>query len=255
VDTSIAVNLFGQVEAITQSGPSNDGTTVSAVEKRVYDTNQQLCVITRPDVGNTIFGHNALGQLIWKKEGVSDTDCVATKPADAIEYVYDNVGDLYKINYPENSNTPSVTYTRDNNGNLTELAAGDVTHRYAYNNQDLLEVEQLLINGQLHLEVGYGYNALQQRSYLAYPDGTVVRYSPNGFGEPTRAVTYKEGTEQIELQFATDARYYANGMLESFTYGNGVKHSLTLDKTSLLPDVLQDSRGTTNLVKLDYNFD
>ncbi|MCX2769818.1 hypothetical protein, partial [Pseudoalteromonas sp. B530] len=31
VDTSIAVNLFGQVEAITQSGPSSDGAVVSAV--------------------------------------------------------------------------------------------------------------------------------------------------------------------------------------------------------------------------------
>ncbi|MCX2769822.1 hypothetical protein, partial [Pseudoalteromonas sp. B530] len=70
-------------------------------------------------------------------------------PADAIEYVYDNVGDLYKINYPENSNTPSVTYTLDNNGNVTGLTAGDVTHSYVYNNQNLLEVEQLLINGQL----------------------------------------------------------------------------------------------------------
>ncbi|MCG7542542.1 RHS repeat-associated core domain-containing protein [Pseudoalteromonas sp. OF7H-1] len=255
VDTSIAVNLFGQVEAITQSGSSSDGTAVSAVEKRVYDTNQNLCVITRPDVGNTIFGYNALGQMIWKKEGVTDTDCVATKPADAIEYVYDNVGDLYKINYPENSNTPSVTYTLDNNGNLTGLTAGDVTHSYVYNNQNLLEVEQLLIKGQLPLEIDYGYNALQQRSHLAYPDGTTVYFNPNGYGEPTRTVTYKAGTDVIELKFATDASYYANGMLKGFTYGNGVTHSLTLDQTSLLPDVLQDSRDTKNIVKLDYSFD
>ncbi|MCX2769055.1 hypothetical protein OQJ67_19545, partial [Pseudoalteromonas sp. B530] len=254
VDTSIAVNLFGQVEAITQSGPSSDGAVVSAVEKRVYDSNQNLCVITRPDVGNTIFGHNALGQMIWKKEGVTDTDCVATKPADAIEYVYDNVGDLYKINYPENSNTPSVTYTLDNNGNVTGLTAGDVTHSYVYNNQNLLEVEQLLINGQLPLEIDYGYNALQQREYLAYPDGTSVHFNPNGYGEPTRAVTYKAGTVDIELKFATDASYYANGMLKGFTYGNGVTHSLILDD-NLLPDVLQDSRATKNIVKLDYSFD
>ncbi|MCG9771528.1 RHS repeat-associated core domain-containing protein, partial [Pseudoalteromonas piscicida] len=254
VDTSIAVNLFGKVEAITQSGPSSDGAVVSAVEKRVYDSNQNLCVITRPDVGNTIFGYNALGQMIWKKEGVTDTDCVATKPANAIEYVYDNVGDLYKINYPENSNTPSVIYTLDNNGNLTGLTAGDVTHSYVYNNQNLLEVEQLLINGQLPLEIDYGYNALQQREYLAYPDGTSVHFNPNGYGEPTRAVTYKAGTVDIELKFATDASYYANGMLKDFTYGNGVTHSLILDD-NLLPDVLQDSRDTKNIVKLDYSFD
>nr|WP_267135109.1 RHS repeat-associated core domain-containing protein [Pseudoalteromonas sp. L23] len=43
-------------------------------------------------------------------------------------------------------------------------------------------------------------------------------------------------------------------MLKGFTYGNGVTHSLILDD-NLLPDVLQDSRDTKNIVKLDYSFD
>ncbi|WP_158678279.1 RHS repeat-associated core domain-containing protein [Pseudoalteromonas sp. T1lg23B] len=256
VDTSIEVNLFGLVESVTQSGKSSkDNTVVSATESRYYDVKNQLCLIVRPEFGNTLFHYNELGQLVWKKDGVTNTSCVTSKPTGATDFQYDNIGSLHRINYPSNSGTPSVTYTLDNNGNLTTLVSGNVSHSYGYNSQNLLEFERLTITGQLPLEIDHGYNALQHASYLAYPDGTTVQYSPNGFGEPTQAVQLNAQGNTVETEFATNANYYATGMLKSFTYGNGVVYNLTRNASNLLPDVLKHSKSGGDIVNLNYAFD
>jgi RHS repeat-associated protein len=101
----------------------------------------------------------------------------------------------------------------------------------------------------------YGYNDLMHRSWMAYPDVSdiTINYKPNGFGEPTEARVYNGNT--VELDFANNAEYHPNGMIQSFTYGNGVTHSMTLDPTSQLPDQLLDTRTSGDIVNLTYGFD
>ena len=141
VTTSLDIDVFGLTHSIQQTGPNKSGVLTSITENRYYDSNKQLCLTTRPDTGNTLFNYNLLGELTWSKTGVSNTECTSAAPSQPTRYSYDNLGDLYQVDYPDNSG--DVTYERDNNGNIITLTAGDVTHRYSYNNQNLLEDEQL----------------------------------------------------------------------------------------------------------------
>jgi RHS repeat-associated protein len=246
VTTDIDVDVFGLVHSITQSGHGK-----SVTETRKYDANKQLCLIQRPDVGNTLLKHNALGQVIWQKQGVTNTDCVTTKPTNSTTLAYDNLGAIKSITYPDL--TPNVTYSYDNNGNLLSIKSGDVEHVYNYNNQNLLEDELLFVDSNNALSIDYEYNALQHRNSITYPDGTYVNFAPNGFGEATQAI-YKVGSIEYQV-FAKDAVYYPSGQINSFTYGNGVTHKTELDPTSLLPSSITDKRNSTNLVNLSYTYD
>ncbi|KID55843.1 hypothetical protein JF50_15955 [Pseudoalteromonas luteoviolacea] len=256
VITDIQRDIFGQVRTITQKSANSGATPLNGVdavtETREYDDHQNLCLIKRPDVGNTIMGHNALGQIMWQKAGVADNTCVTAEPQGATRFKYDNLGDSHTVTYPDT--TPSVTYTHDNVGNLLSLVAGSVRHDYQYNNQSVLELERLSIDNQIQSEIDYGYNNALAPSYIAYPDGTTVHYSPNGFGQPTRAVTLT-AQNQVDFTIAKNARYHANGTLHSFEYGNGIKHTLEIDKVTQLPELLKDSGAHGDLVNLTYGYD
>lgn len=256
VTTTLDIDIFGLTHAITQSGANQYGNSTSVTERRYYDNSKQLCLTTRPDVGNTFYKYNALGELIWSQSGVANTQCTSTAPSGSNFYTYDNLGSLKHVNYPDASG--DVSYERDNNGNVKTLTAGNVIHRYEYNNQNLLEEEQLFVGNELPLILNYEYNALQQHEQLGYPDGTIVNFKPNGFGEPTEAQVYKSGS--VDLSFAKSASYYANGTLSSFTYGNGVKHQTTLYADSLLPKQLKDtgpagSNIPSTVMALTYDYD
>ncbi|AMJ98587.1 hypothetical protein AVL55_10625 [Alteromonas macleodii] len=51
----------------------------------------------------------------------------------AVDFSYDNLGDLRYVNYPDSS--PDIDYTLDNVGNIKTLKAGSVISSYTYNNQ------------------------------------------------------------------------------------------------------------------------
>ncbi len=256
VTTTLDIDIFGLTHSITQAGANQYGNSTSVTERRYYDNSKQLCLTTRPDVGNTLYKHNVIGELIWSQGGVANTQCTSTAPSGSTFYTYENLGSLKQVNYPDASG--DVSYERDNNGNVKTLTAGNVIHRYEYNNQNRLEEEQLFVGNELPLMLNYKYNALQQREQLGYPDGTIVNFKPNGFGEPTEAQVYKSGN--VDLSFAKSASYYANGTLSSFTYGNGVKHQTTLYADSLLPKQLKDtgpagSNIPSTVMALTYDYD
>ncbi|TMN80632.1 MULTISPECIES: RHS repeat-associated core domain-containing protein [unclassified Pseudoalteromonas] len=256
VTTTIDVDVYGHVNSISQNGYTSDANLKTFHENRYYDDYKQLCLVTREDVGNVLYKHNALGELVWSKPGVDDTECRISEPENSTTFSYDGHGELHKIDYPDNSG--DVIYELDNNGNILTLEAGSVVHRYEYNNQNLLEEEQLFVEDESPLMLDYKYNDLQQLEHLGYPDGTIVNYQPNSFGEPTEAQSYDGGT--VALSFAKSATYYANGLLKSFTYGNGIKHETTIHTDSLLPKRLKDTgAGGSNLpstvMSLTYDYD
>ncbi|MCG7539172.1 hypothetical protein EXT48_18900 [Pseudoalteromonas sp. CO348] len=241
VTTSIEIDVFGLVKSVTQSG---GGKIFKEIRK--YDSSKQLCLIKRADVGSTVLKYNILGELIWQKKGVENNECVASPPAGSTKFEYDNMGSIYKIDYPDDD--LDVVYFHDNKGNILNLTAGDITHLYNYNNLDLLEDETLTIGSEGTLQLDYEYDSLGNYKAITYPDGTYIEYAPNGFGEPTKVFSK-------EHSFASNATYYASGMLHTFTYGNGVKHITTLDLNTLRPIQIQDVRGSSNIVKLGYSYD
>jgi hypothetical protein len=238
--TSIKINVLGEVEQITQSG-FNTSEAISQTETHLYN-NHQLCMVKRDDVGNTYYQRKANGEISWQAEGVSGTSCAANG-ATAVQktlFSYDNLGTTQGINYGDI--TPDKTYTLDNQGNLTKLVAGTTTWEYSYNSANMVELQTLAVDGKSFV-LNPTYNSLGHITSLAYPTGRVIDFAPNAFGQPTKAGIY-----------AHSALYHANGSLKSFTYGNGLLYSRTLDSLQR-PFGLMVSSGTSAQLSLEYTYD
>lgn len=252
VTTDIDVNIFGNITSIKQSGKDKDNRDISLTEYRAYNAQQQLCKIKRADTGQTVFGHNALGQITWQAEGTSggtNTNCISNaNVANKVMFTYDNLGSIRTQTYPGTGGF-TRTFTYDNNGNLEKLQSGNVTSTYTYNSLNLPESEKVqLPSDSKTWNIDYQYNSLGYINRLVYPDGYGVDYAPNAFGQPTQAVRYKTGTDNVN--YATGASYYPSGHIDTFTYGNGIVHKITLN-TSKLPKEIKD--GT--LLNYTYTYD
>ncbi|MBF7074999.1 hypothetical protein ISG33_16480 [Glaciecola sp. MH2013] len=258
VTTEMDYNLWGNIETITQSGLGKANQAVTQTEYRSYDANNNLCLIVRSDVGATALNHNSMGELIWQAQGVAynpKTRACISKPNNlAVTMTYDNLGDLYSATYPTSNATPDVVHLRDNNGNLTMLTAGNIVQTYRYNNQNLLTRETVRIPGKSVYQFEHGYSAQKFPESITYPGGMKVSYAPNGFGQATTA-EIPPVSGSLPYKFAHDVKYYANGQMRSFTYGNGIRHTQGQHSSSALPSSLKYANGGNAIVELAYSYD
>lgn len=235
VTTDIEYNLFDNITKVKQGG---------ITESRFYNSQQQLCRLVRPDIGHTAYKYNTLGQPVWIAQGASGSatacDEASVTAAQKVSYIYDNLGMLHTINYPDS--TPDKVYTYDNQGNLKALAAGTAVWDYSYNSANLMETEVLTLN-DISWMIDPTYNALGQVDSITYPSGIRVSYAPNALGQATKAGDY-----------ATGATYYPNGQLKGFTFGNGLAYSQILD-TQQRPEYQTVKRSTTKLLNHFYQYD
>ena len=253
VTTTLSYNAFDRLTAITQRGTNGQGEAIALTEQRAYNAQQQLCKTHRPDTGQTVFVHNALGQLIQQQQGTTGgtpSNCAYTHNAQALtEFGFDNLGDNRSVTYHDSlSSSPSgnLLYTLDANGNLTQLrsrlnaaTADVVTQDYSYNNLNLLEQETLSLDGK-QLTLDYQYNSQGHISGLTYPDGDTVTFAPNAFGEATELVRLARAGENQAFTYARDASYHPNGSIHTFIYGNGLRHE-TLLNARQLPQSIKDA--------------
>ncbi|MDY6976363.1 MAG: hypothetical protein SVW51_09085 [Pseudomonadota bacterium] len=236
VTTDIVYNLFGNITSISQGGTT---------ENRVYDTRQLLCKTVRPDIGNTAYNFNSLGELQWQASGSSvDSSTTAcdnnVASSQKTIFTYDNLGSIRHINYGDTS--PDKTFTYDKNGNTKSITAGGVVNSYDYNTANLLEYESVKVDN-LTFSHSYAYSNLAHIDSITYPNGELVEYEPNGLGQPTIAAGY-----------AYDVKYHPNGMIREFTYGNGFVHKTDL-YASGLPKDIYDLRGFTRAMDHGLTFD
>ncbi|WP_172449332.1 polymorphic toxin-type HINT domain-containing protein [Bowmanella denitrificans] len=263
VTTDIDINIFGNINSITQSGKGANNSTVSHTEARRYNAQQQLCLVIRGDVGTTAYQYNDLGEMTLQAQGVTpgNVGCgfsYTNESKQKVEFVYDNLGDLWKVNYAD-ANTPDITYTRDGNGNVLMLKAGTVRQEYHYNSLNLLDDETLTVDGKriaasaTAFSLDYTYDSLGNVKSLTYPDGDVISFAPNAFGQPTQAVGKRAG-RTTDFTYASNAVYYPNGSIDSFNYGNGYQHKTTLN-TRNVPSDLEDFKGTTHALRYGYLYD
>ena len=242
VTTQIVYDTFANVKSVTQSGGGK-----SQTENRYYDSNNNLCLVTRNDIGNVQSNYNLLGELQWQAHG-SVNSCTSSKPSYAVDHTYDNLGDIRYVNYPDS--TPDIEYILDNVGNVKTLKAGSVTNSYTYNNQNLVESESISIPGRSgSLNVDYQYDRNLHLSVIVYPGGNrVVNLTPNAFGEPTNI-------NRSGRTFASNIDFYPHGVIDHFTYGNSVVHDTALFSQSNLPSRISDMKGTTRVAWFDYTYD
>ncbi|MCL1127826.1 RHS repeat domain-containing protein, partial [Shewanella surugensis] len=238
-NTMIKYNIYGNIKSIKQG---------NVTESRVYDERQNLCKTVRPETGITAFVYNTQNLPIWRAEGTVGSkmscDLLAVPKADKVTLAYDNLDQLKSETYPANTanHTSNKTYAYDENSNLTSVAAGKVTWAYRYNTMDKLKSEQLKVDKKT-FNITWGYNNLGNASSLTYPSGKKVAFAPNAFGQATQAGPY-----------ATNALYHGNGQVKSFTYGNGMNRSISLDKVSHIHQ-MQDTHSGKAQLKLTLAYD
>ncbi|MFT4924889.1 MAG: RHS repeat-associated protein [Phenylobacterium sp.] len=225
VITSQTYNLYGGVEMISQGG---------VTQSHLYNTRQQVCKVVRPDTGVTAYKQDILGQLEWVAQGATgntiDCDEGAVQPAEKTVYSTDNLGARKTVDYQDDS--ANLIYEYDRQGNLVTLTAGEVITVYGYNKLDMLETENLSIDGKA-FNLVYRYNPDTALDSTDYPNGQTIDMAPNGFGEPTTAGSY-----------ATAGAYHSNGQLKGFTYGNDIRHSVLLNDRQLPKEI----KGTRKIL-------
>ncbi len=78
--------------------------------------------------------------------------------------------------------------------------------------------------------LSYGYNALGQVITETLSDGVILSYAVNALGQVAQVNAQVAGAT---TPLASNARYYPNGALAQFTYGNGIVHTLTQNARQL----------------------
>jgi RHS repeat-associated protein len=261
VSTSFEVDIFGNVDSVTQAGASKDGSgTVSLTQYHAYDDLRRLCKVTRADVGITVFKRNALGEITRRAEGLGhgatgsisncNSDIDAQGSGKHKNFVYDNLGSTWKVNYSDTS--PDLEYTYSQQGDLKGLSAGNVNHTYTYEGLHWLNTEQLQVDGKTYL-LDYDYDGLGNRSALTYPDGDKVVFAPNPLGQPTQALRKRAG--ETDFSYANSASYYANGSIDTFSYGNNFTHKTTLNDRKMPSGIKDYAIGGSTALSYDYTYD
>jgi len=227
VQTLISRNLIGQIDTVWQGEVNNSGYQ----RDYSYDTRRFLVSRTDPEIGATVFGRDAVGNMTSRTVGaLAQTN-----------YVYDDLNRLTNIDYP--GSTPDVTFAYDANDNVERVDNGVAERMYSYDENDNLASETLNIDG-LSLTLQYAYSALDFIGSITYPSARVVGFSPDAFGRP-----HTVGA------FISSVSYHPTGVPDSITLANGTQTITALHPTRLWPDNVSISRGATPLVGLDYGYD
>jgi RHS repeat-associated protein len=216
-----------------------------------YNAYQQLCRVDEPETGATLMGYDAAGNLAWSASGLpagtacdveGDTAAILARKATR---TYDARNRVTLLAFADHESDTAYTYTPT--GQLETISAsnggdGLVTTTYTYNRRDMPTREDLVIAGAIDWPVNYGYDA---NGHLAVQNwhGLNIDYAPNALGQATQAGDY-----------ATDVRYWPNGAIRQFTYGNGIVHTMTQNARGL-PDRSIDAYGSTKILDDGYDYD
>ncbi len=238
VEVVIERDIFGKTRSITRT----DG-KVSATRSYVYDTHQRLCKSIDPETKSTIQDYDAANNVAWRAVGLAlpstkQCDQASVVAASKVSFAYDQLNRIKLTGFGDNSPAIARTYTPD--GLPLTVNSGRAAWTYGYNSRRHTIREQLAYGGATYT-VGRGMDANGSLAQLRYPDNTVVAYAPNALGQPGRVGPY-----------ATGLTYYPNGAIKSFSYGNGIAHTLTQNVRGL-PERSVDAGVINDLYSFDKN--
>ncbi len=212
-------NGLGQLTEVTQ-----DGKTRSFV----YNTKYFLSSQTDPETGETVYGRDAVGNMISRKVGT----------AGAIGFAYDGRSRLTTVTYPDTS-TATRTYYKDDK--LQSVANAAATRSYLYDANKSLTSESLVVGTQT-FTTGYTYTANDALDTVTYGTGQAVSYAPDGFGRPTQAAPY-----------VTAISHHPSGAVSSMTYANGVQTAINLNNR-LWPNTLKIGKAAPLAAMFDKTY-
>lgn len=218
----MTLNGLGQPLTIDQAG---------LTRTNVYDTRYYMTSATNPETGTTLYGRDAVGNMISKQVGASSVT----------NYVYDGRNRQTSIQYP--AGTPSVTKVYNKDDTLSSVDNGLVQRQYTYLLNKKLDFESLTVDGKT-FSADYAYDGNDALSSLTYSTGLTLTYSPDGLGRPTQA-----------MPFATAVSFHPNGLPQQIRYGNGVASSFAIN-ARLWPSSMSTLKpGGASMIDLAYTYD
>lgn len=233
-NTTFTRDAWGKPESVVRGG--------GQVRRWFYGAGQRLCGIHSPERGGTAFTYDAAGNLKTHTDAGSGVGCFSTN-ANTVNYFYDSRNRLTSVNYP--GTTDDLTQTWYKNGLLDTADTEHTQRKFEYNDRRMPTLERITFDGAVR-NIRYEYNNDGNRSAMVYPDGMRVEYSPNSFGEPTKAVS-------SAASFATGVSYSATGAIAGFAYGNGISHTRT--PAAFRPYLAGSSVDSNGVLNFGYQYD
>jgi RHS repeat-associated protein len=252
VTTSIERDGYGKPVVMTRSGVWEQQ-NLSQSRHYLYDDHQRLCANGESETGWNVVQYDALNNVGWNAtlpwagagqySGVNACNDIrsagnASATRAVLEYTPRN--QVQRVDHP--AGTDDLAYTYYDDGTLHTASTADRNWTYVYNARGLVTHETLATAAHDDFQLNWTYDDNAAPSGLSYPSGLNVAFAPDAFGRPTQAGA-----------FATGVSYHANGAISAFNYGNGIAHSLTLNRRQL-PLLLKDTLGT-DFLRHEHHYD
>lgn len=228
----------------------NADATISVRRQYVYDVNQRLCKSMEPESGATAIGYDAAGNILWSASGLTllGLQCdsaEAMASAARVDRTYDSLSRLLTLRFSDGQGDQDWSYWPGGMVKRVETRnnGASTVNAYTYNLRGLPTSETVVHDGGQPWSLGYGYDANGALSTLLQPSGMTIAYAPNALGQPTQAGP-----------FAINVRYFPNGGMSGFTYGNGTSHQMSQNVRGL-PDRSTDTGGFGKVLDDGYDYD
>lgn len=191
---TMARNGRGLVTSATQAGITRQFN---------YDSRYYLTSTVHPEVGTSIYGRDAAGNMTTKKVGTSGTTF----------FDYDGRNRLWRVTYP-NGSPSQITNVYWRTDKLRTVTNAVAKRSYGYDANQNLTSEALVVDG-LTLEALYYYTGSDQLAAIRYPVlNRQVNFKPDELGRPT-AIGFSNGSSLANMT------YWANGQIYSIAYAGG----------------------------------
>ncbi len=215
-------NGLGQLTQVVQDGVSRS---------YGYDPRFFMTSMTDPEVGQTTFGRDAVGNMTSRSGGA----------AGSVNISYDGRNRPFSITYA--GGTPSVTKTYYRDDKVKTVDNGIALRQYTFDPNKNLTQESLTGFGQPSFITQYAYDGNDALNTITYGSGRIVTYSPDGFGRPTMAAPY-----------LSTVTHHPTGQVASITYANGVTTLIALNERKW-PNSLIVSNASGNIFNTGYAYD
>jgi YD repeat-containing protein len=195
-----------------------------------YDTRFFLTSETNPETGDTLYGRDAIGNMVSRQVGTSP---VTT-------FTYDGRNRLNAILYP--AGTPSVTKNWFRDDLVRSIDNGVTRREFTYSPNKKLTRETLAVDARV-FGVDYTYDLNDAHATVAYSTGTTVNYNPDALGWPTQAAP-----------FANAVAFQPTGALKQLIYANGAVSDFTLDPRQR-PSNVTTTMNASPIINLTNQYD
>jgi YD repeat-containing protein len=231
VITKIERDVWGNVTRLFQGERQASNTIRGYAKTYTYDEGRNLVESYEPEVGTTVFDHDAVGNVIYER----------VNNLAPVSFVYDGLNRRTRVDFSDD--TPDIVTVYDASDNVERVTKGTSEWFYTYDangNQtgERLTVTHALLAPRVY-QISRQYSAIDVLSVLTYPSGLAVDYAPDNLGRATKVGA-----------FASNIQYHASGAVKSYTLANGVTTTVTLNQR-----MMTQSITSSGVVDLSYDYD